>query len=214
MCFEPRRRRKARASSRTPKSVKRLALTFMVIREYSEGDLAALRSIHAAQGFEYPLPDLRNPLFVTKLVLAQDPSSESACTGTIYRDPADAAPVQQPRSTQEGSVENGSQDVAAAAPPSRILGAAFLPLTAEAYLLLDPRASLAMAPRPPRRRRTRRLATRPGRRPRLAPAVHRNKVRQTPRALRLAPRRRLDALLQKIITSEVKEINEVKEFRD
>ena len=41
----------------------------MFIREYSEGDLNALRAIHAAQGFDYKLPDLSNPLFVTKLVL-------------------------------------------------------------------------------------------------------------------------------------------------
>lgn len=42
----------------------------MLVREYREGDLDALRSIHAAQGFDYALPDLRNPLFVTKLVLS------------------------------------------------------------------------------------------------------------------------------------------------
>src|SRR5258707_5985997 len=53
-----------------------------------------------------------------------------------------------------------------------------------------------MAPRPPRRRRTRRLAARPRGRSRLAPAAHREKIRQTHRAPRLAPRRRLDALLQ------------------
>lgn len=70
-----------------------------VVREYQEKDLAALRAIHAAQGFEYALPDLSNPLFVTKLVLA--------------------------KKTSEGQEE--------------ITGAALLRLTAEAYLLLDPR---------------------------------------------------------------------------
>jgi hypothetical protein len=44
----------------------------MRIREYSEGDLEALRAIHAAQGFDYKLPDLGNPLFVTKLVLTEE----------------------------------------------------------------------------------------------------------------------------------------------
>ncbi len=68
----------------------------MRIREYKSQDLAALRAIHATQGFEYALPDPGNPLFVTKLVLEDD--------------------AQQP------------------------LGAALLRLTAEAYLLLDPRA--------------------------------------------------------------------------
>jgi hypothetical protein len=67
----------------------------MCIREYQESDLAHLRAIHTAQGFDYALPDLSNPLFVTKKVLASD--------GTI-------------------------------------VGAGFLRLTAEAYLLLDPRA--------------------------------------------------------------------------
>lgn len=43
----------------------------MQIREYHESDLNSLRAIHAAQGFAYPLPDLRSPLFVTKLVLSE-----------------------------------------------------------------------------------------------------------------------------------------------
>jgi hypothetical protein len=66
----------------------------MLVREYQESDLAPLRAIHTAQGFAYPLPDLTNPLFVTKKILADD---------------------------------------------TTIVGAALLRLTAEAYLLLDPR---------------------------------------------------------------------------
>jgi len=65
----------------------------MLVREYHDSDLAQLRAIHAAQGFDYALPDLSNPLFVTKKILAGD---------------------------------------------GAIVGAAFLRLTAEAYLLLDP----------------------------------------------------------------------------
>jgi len=76
----------------------------MLVREYKESDLDALRAIHAAQGFDYVLPDLRNPLFVTKLVLSEEIPGENI----------------------EGN--------------SRILGAALLRLTAEAYLLLDPRS--------------------------------------------------------------------------
>jgi hypothetical protein len=75
----------------------------MHIREYRENDLDALRAIHAAQGFAYALPDLSNPLFLTKLVL-----------------------------TSEGGATPAGSD--------KILGAALLRLTAEAYLLLDPRA--------------------------------------------------------------------------
>lgn len=80
----------------------------MRVREYHEKDLAALRAIHAAQGFDYALPDLRNPLFLTKLVLTD---GEVATAGA---------------STE--------------APEDKIIGAALLRLTAEAYLLLDPRA--------------------------------------------------------------------------
>jgi hypothetical protein len=91
----------------------------MLIREYSEADLAALRAIHAAQGFDYALPDLRNPLFVTKLVLANE------ATASVVR-AQHAAPLQQPTLSEDD--------------PGKIIGAAFLRLTAEAYLLLDPRA--------------------------------------------------------------------------
>ena len=44
----------------------------MLIREYDDADLAALRRLHAAQGFGYPFPDLSNPLFISKLVLEDD----------------------------------------------------------------------------------------------------------------------------------------------
>ena len=77
----------------------------MRIREYDDKDLAALRAIHAAQGFAYPLPDLSNPLFLTKLVLTEDRPSSSD---------------NSPRA-------------------DKVIGAALLRLTAEAYLLLDPR---------------------------------------------------------------------------
>ncbi len=76
----------------------------MQIRQYHDTDLQSLRAIHAAQGFAYPLPNLNDPLFVTKIILT---------------------------------------DSDFAAPPSsaeKIRGAAFLRLTAEAYLLLDPQA--------------------------------------------------------------------------
>ena len=41
----------------------------MRIREYDDADLAALRRMHASQGFAYPFPDLRDPIFISKLVL-------------------------------------------------------------------------------------------------------------------------------------------------
>jgi hypothetical protein len=105
----------------------------MQIREYHENDLSALRSIHAAQGFDYALPDLRNPLFVTKLVLAQDgPSSVVVAQH--------AAPLWQPTSKQNASLERDSRNEDKSPPSTKVVGAVLLRLTAEAYLLLDPRA--------------------------------------------------------------------------
>jgi len=103
----------------------------MLIREYRESDLAALRAIHAAQGFDYPLPDLQNPLFLTKLVLAAD----DAASVVGAQDPA---PLQQPPHSDENRVQCAAPAVLGT-PPGKILGAALLRLTAEAYLLLDPK---------------------------------------------------------------------------
>lgn len=85
----------------------------MLIREYRESDLGALRAIHASQGFEYPLPDLSNPLFVTKLILS------------------DASELETDARNSGASTEP---------PQEKIIGAVLLRLTAEAYLLLDPKA--------------------------------------------------------------------------
>jgi hypothetical protein len=41
----------------------------VLIREYTDGDLDALRRMHAQQGFDYAFPDLADPLFVSKLVV-------------------------------------------------------------------------------------------------------------------------------------------------
>ena len=41
----------------------------MLIREYTDADLDALRRMHAQQGFDYAFPDLADPLFVSKLVV-------------------------------------------------------------------------------------------------------------------------------------------------
>ena len=41
----------------------------MIVREYKESDLDALRRMHAQQRFDYAFPDLANPLFVSKLVV-------------------------------------------------------------------------------------------------------------------------------------------------
>jgi hypothetical protein len=85
----------------------------MMVREYTASDLDALRAIHAAQGFDYALPDLSNPLFVTKLIISESSNTESGSgSGCASREP----------------------------PQEKIIGGALLRLTAEAYLLLDPNA--------------------------------------------------------------------------
>jgi hypothetical protein len=80
----------------------------MQVREYRECDLAQLKAIHAAQGFDYAFPDLSNPLFVSRVVLTD-------------------------------RAENRRQDAGATTDNEKILGAALLRLTAETYLLLDPK---------------------------------------------------------------------------
>ncbi|MBZ5701464.1 MAG: hypothetical protein LAN84_06425 [Acidobacteriia bacterium] len=109
----------------------------MIVREYQPEDLEALRALHAAQGFGYPFPDLSDPLFVTRLVLAEQDTGD--------------APKEE-KSLRSGPQEtrpSGRDDSGAG---GRIVGAALLRLTAEAYLLLDPRAGT------PRERWTRLLA--------------------------------------------------------
>jgi hypothetical protein len=44
----------------------------VLVREYTEADLDALRRMHARQGFAYPFPDIADPIFVSKLVLEDD----------------------------------------------------------------------------------------------------------------------------------------------
>jgi hypothetical protein len=98
----------------------------MQIREYHEDDLQSLRSIHKSQGFDYPLPDLRKPLFLTKLVLTDD--------GPSFPGNANSSPSR--------GLSGMNLPIAAVAErgSAKLLGAAFLRLTAEAYLLLDPNA--------------------------------------------------------------------------
>jgi hypothetical protein len=81
----------------------------MRLREYLPSDLEALRAIHRGQGFAYQFPDFNDPLFLTRVILAEDPENTPDASAGI------------------GTTGN-------------VVGAAFLRLTAEAYLLLDPRA--------------------------------------------------------------------------
>jgi hypothetical protein len=98
----------------------------MRIREYTPADFEALRRLHAAQGFGYPLPDLESPLFVTKLVLEE--SREVVAEG---REEADASSL----------LAANSDPLTGSAPGELPLMMAILVrLTAETYLLHDPSA--------------------------------------------------------------------------
>jgi hypothetical protein len=132
----------------------------MRVRQYHEADLQALRAIHAAQGFDYALPDLRNPLFVTKLVLSDGdacvpenadlpgsavgevlPNANAQQVHSAVAQHRNGVTAEQGSGTRESAItiEQGSAGTPQHA-SGKILGAAFLRLTAEAYLLLDPQA--------------------------------------------------------------------------
>ncbi len=44
----------------------------MLVREYTEAELDALRRIHQRQGFDYAFPELSDPIFISKLVVEDD----------------------------------------------------------------------------------------------------------------------------------------------
>jgi len=102
----------------------------MRVRSYRQNDLAELQAIHAAQGFGYEFPELSNPLFLTKLVLVEEDEKKSGREVADDAKPNPELPAQQP--CRDAAQQSG-------APSQRIVGAALLRLTAEAYLLLDPR---------------------------------------------------------------------------
>lgn len=107
----------------------------MKVRGYEEADLEQLRRIHRAQGFGYAFPDLRNPLFLTKLVLVGDPGREVGELCGHGAPPFVPQGEQCCASTQSGDRSGQRKPVS----ENRIVGAALLRLTAEAYLLLDPK---------------------------------------------------------------------------
>jgi hypothetical protein len=114
----------------------------MRIREYAPEDEAALRALHAAQsqtfGMDYEFPDLRDPLFVTKLVLHDCAPLHQNCHSERSADfiGAQSRTAAPPRAFGAESPSSALRS----AEPARIVGAALLRLTAEAYLLVDPRA--------------------------------------------------------------------------
>ena len=55
----------------------------MLVREYTPADLDSLRRMHASQGFDYPFPDLSDPIFISKLVVEDD--SDRAVIASLAR---------------------------------------------------------------------------------------------------------------------------------
>lgn len=117
----------------------------MRIRGYRPADFDALREMHAAQGFGYPLPDLDSPLFVVKLVLEENENDA--------RDERERSTPSHSREVASGREEavleaGGSKQEAGDAGHesrftnhgSRIVMAVLLRLTAETYLLHDAQA--------------------------------------------------------------------------
>ncbi|MBZ5697139.1 MAG: hypothetical protein LAN18_01180 [Acidobacteriia bacterium] len=100
----------------------------MRIREYTPGDLDALRRMHATQGFGYPLPDLDSPMFVSKLVLEEDGEDADGGSPRGFT----------PRGREEADRSFPFTENVLCEP--RVTMAVLLRLTAETYLLHDPGA--------------------------------------------------------------------------
>jgi hypothetical protein len=102
----------------------------MNVREYTDADLDALRAMHAAQGFAYALPDISDPLFLVRQVVAENGRPRMAAllrlTAEAYllADPADGAPRERwqwlaalHETTLRSAAAAGLSDVQAFVPP-------------------------------------------------------------------------------------------------
>lgn len=103
----------------------------MLVRPYTDADLAALRAMHAAQGFGYPLPDASDPLFLVRTVVEDEGRPRMASllrlTAEAYllADPGDGAPRQRwqwllalHEGTRRAAAAQGLSDVQAFVPPA------------------------------------------------------------------------------------------------
>ncbi|HWZ96917.1 MAG TPA: hypothetical protein VN025_04080 [Candidatus Dormibacteraeota bacterium] len=107
----------------------------MMVREYRESDLAALKRIHAAQTFPYTFPDLQNPLFLTRIVLTESGGAEERIRGAailrltaeayLLLDPAAGTPKERWQSllvlheaARRDAWQRGLEDVHAWLPPA------------------------------------------------------------------------------------------------
>jgi len=106
----------------------------MLVREYKEQDLESLQQIHAEQKFPYAFPDLRNPLFLTKIVLTDGERPEQKIRGAallrltaeayLLLDPSQGTPRERWQSllalhqaAQQDAWRRGLEDIHAWLPP-------------------------------------------------------------------------------------------------
>jgi hypothetical protein len=102
----------------------------MIVREYTDADLEALRTMHAAQGFAYELPDPADPLFLVRAVAEDEGRPRMAAllrlTAEAYllADPLDGSPRQRWQwllglhdATRQAARGRGLNDVQAFLPP-------------------------------------------------------------------------------------------------
>jgi hypothetical protein len=102
----------------------------MQVRAYTEADLEWLRAMHAAQGFNYPFPDLADPLFLVRCVVEDEGRPRMAAllrlTAEAYllADPGDGPPRQRWRwllalheAARQEAAARGLADVQAFLPP-------------------------------------------------------------------------------------------------
>ena len=103
----------------------------MLVREYTDSDLDALKQMHAQQNFDYAFPDIHDSIFVSKLVLEDDAArpvmaSLARLTCEIYLlvDPHAGAPRDRYRhlvalhqAAERDAYRRGLDDVHAWLPP-------------------------------------------------------------------------------------------------
>ena len=102
----------------------------MIIREYADADIDALRAMHAAQGFAYALPDPANPLFLIRAIVEDEGRPRMAallrltCEAYLLADPRDGSPSQSWQwllalhdATRQAAAARGLDDAQAFLPP-------------------------------------------------------------------------------------------------
>jgi hypothetical protein len=102
----------------------------VLVREYTEADLDALRRMHARQGFDYAFPDLADPIFISKLVVEEEGRAVMAslarltCEIYLLADPGEGDPrerytrlVALQRAGERDLLRRGLDDAHAWLPP-------------------------------------------------------------------------------------------------